>query len=158
MLFVEILKCAHNVRFVQNVFKNTCQSMYFCSHIMQMIVSIVYKAQYIGTKISKPKTGCYREILWDLVISWHELGGMQRNLREICLAEFPALMASIALMFSLICARINGWVNNRETGDLRRHHAHYDVIVMYNRHLVFWWPDTVGNNDIYGIGSLRVKS
>ena len=26
-----------------------------------------------------------------------------------------------ALMFSLICAWINGWVNNREAGDLRRH-------------------------------------
>ena len=25
---------------------------------------------------------------------------------------------------------INGWVNNREAGDLRRHCAHYDVIVM----------------------------
>ena len=35
-----------------------------------------------------------------------------------------------ALMFSLISARINGWVNNREAGDLRRHRAHYDVIVM----------------------------
>ena len=35
-----------------------------------------------------------------------------------------------ALMFSLICAWINGWVNNREAGDLRRHHAHYDVTVM----------------------------
>ena len=34
------------------------------------------------------------------------------------------------LMFSLICTRINGWVNNREAGDLRRHHAHYDVTVM----------------------------
>ena len=35
-----------------------------------------------------------------------------------------------ALMFTLICARINGWVNNREAGDLRCHRAHYDVIVM----------------------------
>ena len=35
-----------------------------------------------------------------------------------------------ALMFSLICAWINAWVNNREAGDLRRHRAHYDVIVM----------------------------
>ena len=34
-----------------------------------------------------------------------------------------------ALMFSLICAWINGWVNNREAGDLRHHRAHYDVIV-----------------------------
>ena len=33
-------------------------------------------------------------------------------------------------MFSLICARINSWVNNRETGDLRPHRAHYDVTVM----------------------------
>ena len=35
-----------------------------------------------------------------------------------------------ALMFSLICAWINGWVNNREAGDLRRHRAHYGVTVM----------------------------
>ena len=35
-----------------------------------------------------------------------------------------------ALMFTLICARINDWVNNREAGDLRRHHGHNDVIVM----------------------------
>ena len=35
-----------------------------------------------------------------------------------------------ALMFSLICVWINGWVHNREAGDLRRYHAHYDVIVM----------------------------
>ena len=34
------------------------------------------------------------------------------------------------LMFTLICARINGWVNNREAVDLRRHRAHCDVIVM----------------------------
>ena len=36
------------------------------------------------------------------------------------------------LMFSLICVWINGWLNNREAGDLRRHRAHYDVIVMNN--------------------------
>ena len=34
-----------------------------------------------------------------------------------------------ALIF-FICARINGWVNNRDAGDLRRHWAHYDVTVM----------------------------
>ena len=32
-----------------------------------------------------------------------------------------------ALMFSLTCAWMNGWVNNHEAGDLRRHRAHYDV-------------------------------
>ena len=32
-----------------------------------------------------------------------------------------------ALMFSLICVWINGWINNRQAGDLRRYLAHYDV-------------------------------
>ena len=41
-----------------------------------------------------------------------------------------------ALMFSLICAWINCWVNNRKAGDLRCHHAHYDVTVMRNIELV----------------------
>ena len=36
-----------------------------------------------------------------------------------------------ALVFPLICTLINGWVNNRDAGDLRRHGAHYDVIVMH---------------------------
>ena len=34
------------------------------------------------------------------------------------------------LMFSLICTWINGWANNREAGDLRRHCVHYDVTAM----------------------------
>ena len=33
-------------------------------------------------------------------------------------------------MFPLICAWTNGWVNNRDAGDLRRYRAHYDVTVM----------------------------
>ena len=36
-----------------------------------------------------------------------------------------------AFIFSLICTWTNGWVNNRDAGDLRRHCAHYDVSVLY---------------------------
>ena len=43
-----------------------------------------------------------------------------------------------ALMFSLICARMNDWVNNPEAGDLRRHRGHYDVTVMH--HATEWRP------------------
>ena len=39
-----------------------------------------------------------------------------------------------ALMLSFIWAWINGWVNNREAGDLRRHRAHYDVTVIITFH------------------------
>ena len=45
--------------------------------------------------------------------------------------EFPAqrpVMRSFDVY--LICAWINGWVNNREAGDLRRHRGHHDVTVM----------------------------
>ena len=37
-----------------------------------------------------------------------------------------------ALMFSLICAWINDWVNNGGAVDLRRHRAHYDVTTMWS--------------------------
>ena len=48
------------------------------------------------------------------------------------IGEFPTHSGQWrgALMFSLICAWINGWVNNSGASDLRRHRAHYDVIVM----------------------------
>ena len=58
-------------------------------------------------------------------------------LLAICAGNSPVPVNSLrkgqwrgALMFSLICTRINGWVNNGEAGDLRRNRAHYDVIVM----------------------------
>ena len=35
-----------------------------------------------------------------------------------------------AFMFSLILAWTNGWANNRDAGDLRRHRRNYDVTVM----------------------------
>ena len=41
-----------------------------------------------------------------------------------------------ALMFSLVCAWINGWANDREASDLKRHLAHYDVTVMNTMMLV----------------------
>ena len=49
-----------------------------------------------------------------------------------------------ALMFSLIYAWINDWVNNREAGDLRRQHGHYDVIVMLRR----VWSTTLSMGDV----------
>ena len=45
--------------------------------------------------------------------------------------EFPA-QRPVTQSFDVFCVWLNGWVNTREAGDLRRYHAHYDVIVMYN--------------------------
>ena len=51
-----------------------------------------------------------------------------------------------ALMFSLICTWINAWVNNRETGALRRHRAHYDVTVMLINDYTFTGIKSISHN------------
>ena len=71
-------------------------------------------------------------------ISWwrHQMGAFSALL-ALCAGNSPVPVDSPhkgqwrgALMFSLICVSINGRVNNREAGDLRRYHGHYDVILM----------------------------
>ena len=46
--------------------------------------------------------------------------------------EFPSQMASNAELWCFLWSApwINSWINNGEAGYLRRHRAHYDVIVM----------------------------
>ena len=61
-----------------------------------------------------------------------------------------------ALMFSLICARTNGWVNNGDAGDFRRHCAHYDVTVImivycsdeFHRELGHLQPKSISVNNM----------
>ena len=63
--------------------------------------------------------------------------------------EFPAqwpVTRSFGVFF--ICALINGWVNNREVGDLKRHRAHYDVTIMCPIHVSATYMD-----DFYVVGS-----
>ena len=99
--------------------------------------------------------GCYGMLLWDVVTHpWPnfsdaiEVRAWWVSRDDIKWKHFPRYWPFVrgihrllvnspnkgqwrgALMFSLICAWINGWVNNREAGDLRCHRAHYDVIVM----------------------------
>ena len=78
---------------------------------------------------------------WENVLTWwrHQMETFSALL-ALCAGNSPVSVNSPhkgqwrgALMFSLICSWIHDWVNNRETGDLRRHRAHYDVIVMILR-------------------------
>ena len=46
-----------------------------------------------------------------------------------------------ALIFSLICPRTNSWANDGGAGDLRRHRAHYDVIVMTMNPIPAFWAE-----------------
>ena len=77
---------------------------------------------------------CYFSWHHDDVIKWKHFPRYWPFVREInpVAADFPAHKGQWrgALVFSFICAWINGWVNNGEAGDLRRHRANYDVIVI----------------------------
>ena len=98
-------------------------------------------------------------ILYDDVIKWKHFPRYWPFVRGILRSQVISLHKGRwrgTLMFSLICARINGWVNNSEAGDLRRHCAHCDVTVMKvaffvslymlfpsDKHHVMWEVNTV---------------
>ena len=91
-----------------------------------VMITLSYKEPYI-----------YRAGIWRLTTSWRHQMETFSALVAICAGnspvpgEFPNKgQWRGALMFTLICVWINGWVNNREAGDLRRYRAHYDVTVM----------------------------
>ena len=70
-----------------------------------------------------------------------------------------------ALMFSLICVWINGWVNNLWAGDLIHYRAHYDVIVttkpQLNCSVVFLKIHSIHNNRteiVQGVASNSIFS
>ena len=97
----------------------------------------IYLESTVFYKVSTRFTLCC-VLLW-LDISWwrHQMETFSALL-AVCAENSPVPVNSPhkgqwrgGLMFSLIRTRINGWVNNREAGDLRRHQAHCDVIVMW---------------------------
>ena len=84
---------------------------------------------------------CYIEqyITW-----WRNQMGIFSALRALCVgnspvtSEFPHKASNEELWWFFFWSApwINGWVNNREAGDLRRHRTHYGVIVMFIIQLV----------------------
>ena len=90
------------------------------------------KTKRSGNSVHNPWGLLYESMPW-----WRHQMETFSALLALCAGNSPVPVNSPhkgqwrgALMFSLICARINDWVNNREAGDLRRHRGHYDVNVM----------------------------
>ena len=78
---------------------------------------------------------CTEAVVWSPLSWWRHQMGTFAALLAICAGNSPVNSPHKgqwrgAFMFSLICVWINGWVNNREAGDLRRYRAHYDVTLM----------------------------
>ena len=102
------------------------------------VVGCVYSGFSFNALDLSPVHGLMEAQSWPWVVPWwrHQMETFSALLafcarNSPVTGEFPVQgQWRGALVFSLICAWINGWVNNREAGDLRRHRAHYNVIVM----------------------------
>ena len=108
----------------------------------------------MGTKITKQKSANCPHISWDQygVIKWKYFLSYWPFVRGIHWSPVDSPHKGQwrrVLMFSLIRAWTNSYANNRDAGDLRYHHAHYDVTVMWTVSSVTLqsWP-SVQKNDI----------
>ena len=130
-----------------NFQKKICQKelLLLSSYLFPMIILIFWWALFVWKVCSELSIECCQLRVYDAFIALGTTWITQERLFKSTLypwtwwrhqmgtfSAFLALCAGwrVALMISLICAWINDWVNNRADGDLRRHRAHYDVIIM----------------------------
>ena len=86
------------------------------------------------SKRFKVSTFSYRMYVHDDVIKWKHFPRYWSFVRGIHRSPVNYQHTGQwrgALMFSLICAWINGCVKNRDAGDLRRHRAYYCTAMVY---------------------------
>ena len=123
----------------------------FLSGWFACMYACVHKCAHVWACFSIPDVSTRFFELKDTLTYWEH----EQNYSQICLKDYHADVIKWihfprngksavnsphkgqwhrALMFSLIYIWINGWVNNREAGDLRRHQTHYDVTVMSNNY------------------------
>ena len=92
-----------------------------------------YLTPYYSTVLSGDVVFWFKKNVYDDVIKWKHFlrdWSFVRGIHRSPVNPPHKGQWRGALMFSLICLWINGWVNNREADDLRRYRAHYDVTVM----------------------------
>ena len=91
----------------------------------ETMVCTVCLSIFLMNSMSSPKPCNKFHVIPRNCESFMELGVKRNSM------EFYGILLPPNTMF-VIYAWINGWVNNREAGDLRHHRAHYDVIAMNN--------------------------
>ena len=93
--------------------------------ITNPIISILYCRHYGGLDPI--------QLAHDDVIKWKHFPGywpFVRGIHRPLVNSRTKANDAELWCFRWSAPEINGWVNNREAGDLRRHRAHYDVTVM----------------------------
>ena len=129
----------HYWPFVRGIHQSFYKGPVMCT--LDDFFAVSLKSGWLTVELSI--TGNSMTLIWQHCnghwLSWwrHEME-TSSMLVALCAGNSPVTMVNSphkgywcwALMFSLICAWINGWVNNREAGDLRCNRAHYDITVI----------------------------
>ena len=105
-----------------------CGSINWCTRLLYHNICLTYGC------LNKNVLTCWRHFqMHDDVIKWKHVPHYWPFVQGI---HWPPVNSPKkgqwrrALMFSMIGAWTNGWVNYPDAGDLRCHRAHYDVTVM----------------------------
>ena len=126
----DIFKC---IFFNENLWISIEMSMNYCPNGPIVIKSVFVPAMTWRQKAKRhdPNKRWSSSVKNDDVIKWRHFPPYWQFVRGIQRSPVNSPhkgQRGRALMFSLICVWINGWVNNREAGDLKRHRGYYDVI------------------------------
>ena len=106
-----------------------------CYITRNTLYHVGYMVQDTKVREHKPFTIHTLDITHDDVIKWKHFPRYRLFVRGIHQSPVNSphkVHWRGAFMFSMICAWMKGWVNNRDARDLRSRDAHYDVIVMEN--------------------------
>ena len=100
------------------------------TNVAEWFIRVELKCPYTRNKTKHNKTV---SIFHDDVIKWKHFPcywAFVRGIHRLPVNSLHKGQWRGALMLSFVCTLINGWVNNREAGDLTCYLAHYDVTVM----------------------------
>ena len=131
-------RCDVSQLFHRNVFSLACSSVHPRDFLQKpprdLIPSDTYlHHDWVSVSTTSTWTELERNAHHDDVIKWKHFSHYWPFVRGIHRSPVNSPHKGQwrgALIFSLTCIWINGWVNNRAAGDLRPHRVHYDVSVM----------------------------
>ena len=129
-IFKQMSSSHHNKNYLTVCWKDHESDRVTCSSLS---AGFIKKNNYIIAVATRHTRGNTNDLCHDDVIKWKHFPRYWPFVRGIHRSPVNSAHKGQwrgALMFPFICVWINGWVNNREAGDLRRTQAHYDVIVM----------------------------
>ena len=124
-------------KLLQNMVRHVIKvwSIHQQNHTLTQILAYVLVKSLLLLITPAPEVLVLYHRFHDDVIKWKHFSRYWPFVREFT-GDLHIGQSRGALVFSLICACINGWVNNHEAGYLRSHRALYDVTVMYWRLLI----------------------